>query len=365
MSETKTPDCWDTAETDGNPGYARIAQLGLSGTGKTFSAVMLAFEIREKFGLTGPIGALDTENGFDFLRPIVKDVTGQPLLVIRTRNIDTWCTAIDRAAVRGDMVLIGDSVSHLWKQLCDGYLAQLQKKARDRKWNSIPTELQFKDWNPIKQTWGLFVDRFMNAQVHQIMSGRAGWLWAMETNDRNKKELVKKDVKMRAEGEFEHEAGLSLLYERVRGNLETVAEHVVTVRKDRTDRIMGQSFRFTPKKTNPRAICEFVRPHLDALKPSDFRPVDINTTHNFGLDDMGNSSRRRDDDDRKIAVEKLKAALVKKHPGQTAKARQARSDELLVCVGTTSWTEVETRIPLTAITGAVATLEADGDELPM
>lgn len=357
-------DIWSQAETESQPGYVRIAQLGLSGTGKTFSSVMLALEIRERFGLTGPVAALDTENGFDFLRPIVRQVTGQPLLVVKSRNLDTWNEAIDRAADRGNMVLIGDSVTHVWKQLCDGYLRQLQETGRAKGWRKIPQALQFKDWNPIKQHWAEFTDRFMNAPVHQIMNGRAGWLWDMESDGQNGKELVKKDVKMRAEGEFEFESGLSLLYERHRATLDAAAEHTVTVRKDRTDRIMGQVFRFTPKKTPPRAIAQFVAPHLDALCPAAFSPVDTASVHDFQIDRMGNESRQREEQDRAIALEKLEAALLRKYPGQTAAAKGARAEALKNATGTSSWTEVEKRFAISLINNATAAIE-DGDELEL
>jgi hypothetical protein len=356
MSQATTGDIWDQAATAGNPGYARIAQFGLSGTGKTFTSIMIALGIRERFQLDGPIGALDTENGYDYLRPIVHEVTGQPLLVVKTRNLNTWCEAIDRAEARGNMVLVADSATHIWKRLCDGYLEQLQQLARQKNWRSIPTKLEFKDWNPIKQQWAQFADRFMNAKVHMIVSGRAGWQWDMQEDDRGKKELVKLDAKMKAEGEFEFEGALSLHFERHRTAPDQPAYHTVTVRKDRSDKIMGQVFKFVPRKTPPRAICEFLRPHLETLRPTAYQPTDTADGHDFELDTLGNDSRKRAEGDRAIVLEKIHAELHRLNPSQSAadKAERARLQD--VHFATVSKTELAERVPLRDLRDGLAAL---------
>src|SRR5262249_49054911 len=99
--------------------------------------------------------------------------------------------------------LIVDSVTHIWRDLCASYLKRVNL-AREKKNLPPRLNLEFQDWNPLKEIWN---DRwtafYLNSRLHIIIAGRAGFEYDFTENEETgKKELVKPGIKMKTGGEF-------------------------------------------------------------------------------------------------------------------------------------------------------------------
>jgi hypothetical protein len=100
------------------------------------------------------------------------------------------------------------SVTHTWRELCEAYLKQVNERrarhAREKHWTFKPQRsLEFQDWGTVKGLWNdNWTQFYLNAPLHLIICGRAGYEYDFEETDNGKKELVKTGVKMRTEAEF-------------------------------------------------------------------------------------------------------------------------------------------------------------------
>jgi hypothetical protein len=172
-------------------GYLKAGFLGFQKSGKTFTAMLLAIGTRKFFGLTGPIAMFDTEGGSEYIARVVQRETGTDLVGVRSRAFDTLCTMAEECVSAGVSVLIVDSVTHVWRELCDAYLKQLNERLVAKK---LPRRqrLEFQDWAHVKGVWSRWADFYLNAPLHIIICGRAGYEYDMELNEETgRKELVK------------------------------------------------------------------------------------------------------------------------------------------------------------------------------
>jgi hypothetical protein len=138
-------------------------------------------------------------------------------------------------------VLIIDSISHFWKELCETYQTR-----KAEQYNRSTYKLQFQDWGYLKTEWAKFTDMFVNSPLHIILCGRAGYEYDYFEED-GKKELEKTGVKMKAEGEMGYEPSLLVHMER-RQQLESGSVvktwREATVLKDRSTKLDGKVFSF-------------------------------------------------------------------------------------------------------------------------
>lgn len=242
--------------------YVKAGIMGFAGAGKTFTLMQIAFGLKERMNSKAPICFFDTESGSDFFKSACAD-RGIELLQVKSRAYVDAVTAYKDALSEGADVLIFDSVTHIWRELCDAYGKQ---KNRQR--------LQFQDWQFLKgpDGWQKFTDLFLNAPIHTFIAGRAGYEYEYQKDDDGKKELVKTGTKMKVENEFGYEP--SLLIEMERDKLSNAKDpdakgwvHQMTILKDRTNTINGITFNFTAKQVhdNPRVVFEAVEPHFAQL----------------------------------------------------------------------------------------------------
>lgn len=149
----------------------RIALIGISGSGKTFSALRIAR------GLGGTIAVIDTERGsaskyadeFDF--DVLEPTSFHP---------ERFIEAIKDAAAGGYGVLIIDSLSHAWMGK-DGALELVDNAAaRSQSKNT------FTAWRDVTPLHNRLVDEILQFPGHVIVTMRAKSEYVMETNDRGK-----------------------------------------------------------------------------------------------------------------------------------------------------------------------------------
>lgn len=315
-------------------GYLKMGLLGFAGSGKTYTAVMMAIGVREYFGLEKPIAMFDSEGGSEYVAPMVAQCTGKELLGIKSRSFDRLMeTAKD--AQQEASVLIVDSITHPWRELCDAYLKQVnaQRKAN----RSRPkTRLEFQDWNIVKPIWDRWTTFYLNSPLHIIICGRAGYEYDWQQNEEtDKTELRKTGVKMKTESEFGFEPSLLMQMERVQEerNHKFLMFREATVLKDRFSVLDGKSCR------NPTV--KFIQPHLDLLKPGACAPIDTEVKTDCGVDENGEDGARREMRAREILCEEIAEFLRKNFTGQTEAMKVARADMIEKHLGTRSWSAVE------------------------
>ena len=152
--------------------WVKILLSGVSGSGKTYSALRLAKGIAEACG--SGIAYVDTENRraayyaneFDF------DVID----MAEPHTPEKYMEAIDAAVEAGYKVLVIDSLSHEWK-----YLNETHDK--------MPGN-SFTNWGPLKARHARLMEKILQSHIHIIATARGKDAYVME--DKNGKQIPKK-----------------------------------------------------------------------------------------------------------------------------------------------------------------------------
>lgn len=158
---------------------ARIALTGPPGSGKTYTALALAF------GLGRNVVVVDTErgtaskyaglNGWEFQRLNVHSYSPQSLVEI-----------LGAAAGQGFEVLILDSWSHYWEGI-DGMLEQVDRRSGANKFTS--------GWKEMRPEERRMVDALLAFPGHLIVTLRSKVEYVIVENERGKKEPRKVGLK--------------------------------------------------------------------------------------------------------------------------------------------------------------------------
>lgn len=200
----------------------RLALCGVSGSGKTYSALMIAQ------GIGGKIAMIDTENGSGELYADVCDY--DVCQVTAPYTPEKYIAAIHEAEAGGYNVIIVDSLSHAWAGeggLLDKHDA-ISKASRSG--NSYAA------WREITPLHNKLVDTILQSPCHIIASMRTKT--AYEIQDENGKKAPKKVgmAPVQRDGmEYEFTVVMDL----------SVESHIATASKDRTGIFDGQYFKPT------------------------------------------------------------------------------------------------------------------------
>lgn len=317
-------------------GHLKAGFFGYAKSGKTYTATKLAIGVKQFLNLPGPVAFFDTEGGSGYVAEMVKDETGQDLLGVRARSFkDLMQFARDCEQAKVSVAII-DSLTHVWNEVMDSYLVQLNEKRKERNFPPL-MKLEFSHWAAVKKLWSEWPDWFLNCPLSVIVCGRAAAIWEFEKNEETgKKELTKAGTRMKAESEFSFESALLVEMERESvpdGHGGTKLVHVATVLGDRFGVLDGQSV------TNPTA--EFFMPHLKRLKPGSHATVDVTSKTATGADMEGSTGFERERKARTVYAEEIQGAIISKFPGQSAEEKKQKADLLQLIFGTRSWTKVE------------------------
>jgi len=329
--------------------YFKAGFLGFPGSGKTYTSTLLAIGIGNATGKRS-VCFFDTETGSDFLLPKLK-AEGMEVFQVKARSFTDLVTTIKECEKDGIGVLIIDSITHVWRDLCDSYDKKLNRKGR----------LQFQDWATIKKEWKEYTDLFVNSRLHIIVCGRAGYEYDYDFNEDGTKDLIKTDIKMKVESEFGFEPSLVILMERTSENKESVKEHLgktdrkskeakqthkvnsgskwihrAYVLKDRTDTMNGQTFDYP--------TFENFKPHFIALNiGGSHLGVDTTRTSEDRFDSEGRPHWKAEQERKTIALEEIQGSMLKLWPGQSVEDKKSKAELVDVAFGTRSWTAVEKR----------------------
>lgn len=319
--------------------YLKVGIFGGAGSGKTFTATNIAVGTRAFFGLTGPIAYFDTENGTPYVEEAVARATGTRLLAHRGRALSDLKAIVRECVEVGASVLIVDSMTHVWDEVKETYLRELNEARKQNRQGPLD-RLEFHHWAAIKAEplWGGWTNLLLNSPLHIIVCGRAGKVYEYQENDAGKKELITTGVKMKAEGDFGYEPSLvfEMSAEQVmdKGRVERIDNYALIL-KDRFNVING-------KTLGPAPTFEHFLPHVQRLRPTMATGVDTDRKTPMNLDASGDGAWQRERRQREIVLEELTAELDKAGLGGTSnEAKKARPILLEKCFGTASRTKLE------------------------
>jgi hypothetical protein len=340
--------------------YFKGGFYGRQGSGKTFTASLVAEGLVKLSGSKKPVLFYDTETGSDFVVDHFQEA-GIELYHFKSRSFESLVKAMDEAEQEGSVIII-DSITHVWLELQEAYRRRTGRK-----------RIEFQDWAEIKSMWRNFTDRFVNGKVHAIVCGRAGYEYEYDIDDETKrKELIKGNMKMKAEGELGYEPSFLVEMEefrtvprgarRVKKGEIIIRAHVV---KDRTRTMNGVVI------NNPKF--EDFAPAIQKLNlGGEHFGVDTTRRSDGVFDSPENNYRRKRQVE--ITLEEIKEAFVLAElDGTSTEAKRKRTLLLREVFGTSAWTAIES-MKLEALETGVEQLRVklgqksddvfDGDDLP-
>jgi hypothetical protein len=116
--------------------FLKMAFMGFQGSGKTYTAtstaigiVKLMRDLRLPQG-SKPIAFGDTEKGSDWILPRVQKA-GLELVTAKTRAFSDLLALVNEAEASASVLLI-DSLTHFWTELCDSYCTKKRRNTGAR-----------------------------------------------------------------------------------------------------------------------------------------------------------------------------------------------------------------------------------------
>jgi hypothetical protein len=208
----------------------KLAPYGPAGSGKTFTALLLAEGLARPNGRH--VAVLDTEQGSAFYSQAVSRRTAHPeafdFNVLHTRSVTEALTALHGLdpGVYGAVVI--DSISHLCDACRNAYSGKLTKHG------GIPLHA----WGAIKKPYRELKNLLLSLPVHAILCGRQGIDYG---EDEGTGELKQVGYRLRAEGETAYEPDVLVRMECHKANRRQAATVLAHVEKDRTGILAGST----------------------------------------------------------------------------------------------------------------------------
>lgn len=192
--------------------FLKIAITGVSGSGKTYSALQLAQ------GLGGKIAMIDTENGSGELYSNLCDYDVAPMAA--PFSPEKYVDYIHEAEKSGYNVLIIDSLSHAWTG--EGGLLEFvdKKSAASRSGNS------FTAWKDATPKQNRLIDAILQSKMDVIVCMRSKQAYEVIENERSKKMPMKMGLAPIQRDGIEYE--FTLMFDI------GIERHMATATKDRT-----------------------------------------------------------------------------------------------------------------------------------
>jgi AAA domain len=187
----------------------RLALIGPTGSGKTYSALRLAF------GIGGRVGVIDTENGSADLYADLGDY--DVITLEKPYTVDAYREAIAAFEDAGHDIIIIDSLSHAWQGT--GGLLERQGQIEKRLGNS------FSAWREITPQHHALVEAMLTSPAHIIMTLRVKTEYVIETNEKGKQAPRKVGLAPVFRDGIEYETSVTL---------DIDADHRASASKDRT-----------------------------------------------------------------------------------------------------------------------------------
>lgn len=318
--------------------YAKVGIYGGQGAGKSRTAAEIAIGLYKLAKCTKPVAMFDTEPGASFLIPLFEKAGIEFMVYDESRSFSDLMTWMNEAREACDILII-DSITHIWRDLQESFLARMndqrRAKADQMGWTFRPiASLEFQHWGPIKREWSKFTDAFLSSKAHMIVCGRAGSVYEyQEKEEGGKKELITIGTKMATEKEMGHEP--SLLIEMECRYDEGKIVNTAIVVKDRADKLNGREIAF-PTFEKLRAHFDALAlggTHFDSMQQRDSRE----RFSEAGEDSWAGELRRKE-----VALDEIKEEILRHlGHGMDVGTKAAKSQLLEDIAGTRSWAKLE------------------------
>lgn len=150
---------------------ARIALIGPGGSGKSYTALIIAGILGNK------VAAIDTERGS---LSKYSDKFNFDVSEFDSYNPANYIKAIEEAAAAGYDTLIIDSLSHAWAGK-DGSLELVEKEKIKQR-----NENQYTAWRNVTPLHNRLIDAILQAPMHVIVTMRTKTEYVLESNEKGK-----------------------------------------------------------------------------------------------------------------------------------------------------------------------------------
>lgn len=154
----------------------RMALIGISGSGKTYTGLALATRLGER------VAVIDTERGS---ASKYSDIFNFDVMELDSFSPQTYVAAIKSAEEEGYDVLLIDSLSHAWSGK-DGALEQVERVAKRTQSSNT-----FGAWREVTPTHNQMVDAILSAKCHVIATIRSKTEYVQEKDERGKTQIRK------------------------------------------------------------------------------------------------------------------------------------------------------------------------------
>ncbi len=322
--------------------FFKMSFEGFAGDGKSYTMGLIALGLWEAEGRTPSIVLQDTEYSAKQLMPLWEGAglkEGVNIFVSQSRSLEDFRKLL-KACEGEPAILCVDSLTHLHEQMVREYLKSKRK---------IATEMR--DYAYLKPYWKEnFSDPFVRAGTHILFTGRAAWDYSYQDAEnvntgKTYKEFVKAGVKMRGDNETAYEPDLLVLMQadqEIDGDRHVTLVRRCTVLKDRSTRVDGQVFTYSPQDTGNKPWRDF-KPAYDFLCAGVAAgPRGVDTPLAFDRADNNYSERRRQ---QQILWEEIEGVKSQYLPGTTQKEKHRWAVALEVVFGTMSETAIQERSP--------------------
>ena len=165
----------------------RLALTGVSGCGKTYSALRIAT------GMGGKIAVIDTENDSSNLYASEFSFSS---INLDDHSPEGYIQAINDAEKEGFDIVIVDSLSHVWTYCKDEVDKVANKSFKGNSWAA---------WSKVTPRYNALIQRMIQSNIHVITTMRAKTETAQQKDSNNRTVVVKLGMKteMRDGIEFE------------------------------------------------------------------------------------------------------------------------------------------------------------------
>lgn len=306
--------------------YLKAGFYGDAGSGKTWTASLLALGIHAHIKSKKAITFFDTEAGSEYVLPKLFKPAGVDLQSVKSRSFMDLMAALEEARAISD-ILIVDSVTHLWNELQEAF----------KKKNGI-TKLEFQHWNILKPEWNRFTTAYLNAPMHVIVCGRSKDDYDYVQDSQGKKELQKTGTRMATEKNLSYEPSLLVEMEKIIDPKTGFWIPRAWILKDRFGEIDGKAF--------DKPTFETFLPHIKMLNLGGVHEG-VNTDRNsealFSQDDgaaLGEIRKKQ-----AIWTEEIESTLTAAYPGRSSEETKKKLDLLMMAFGGYSWEMIKTMRP--------------------
>ena len=330
-------------EIGNDQAYAKVGLYGQQGSGKTFTAALFAIGLHEHIHSKKPVFFFDTETGSSFVKPIF-DQAKIPLVGKRSKSFADLMESAEIAERNCD-IMICDSMTHVWVDLCDSYRKKkyvCEKCSGSGMSNNsncskcggsgcYRDRLSVWDYAPIKKSWAEWVDFFVNSKLHFFACGRAGGVYELRENPEGKEEIMKVEDKFKSEAEYGYE--MSLLIQMKPVKTTKGIDNTAFIWKDRFNVINGLELKM-PKFSD-------ILPHIQLLN---IGGIHIGTVPGKDTLQMLKTPRPSSEEwqkQKQIVLEEIQALLLEKYPSSSVDDKKGKATAVKSVFNTRSWTAVE------------------------